>query len=137
MGNKDSQIAEYGVWRNTRFVSANHQNNAPLDPYFSGIEFSSWHDRLKLTYHIKPTADLIAGQLKFVLEIPAAYTQYYSNNDLHAYGLPNNKGFAIKAGEEVDSITVVGNQLTIYSEQKNLLNGTAHQISFLLYTTKR
>lgn len=133
MGNKDSQIAEYGVWRNTRFVSANHQNNAPLDPYFSGIEFSSWHDRLKLTYHIKPTADLIAGQLKFVLEIPAAYTQYYSNNDLHAYGLPNNKGFAIKAGEEVDSITVVGNQLTIYSEQKNLLNGTAHQISFLLY----
>lgn len=73
MGNKDSQIAEYGVWRNTRFVSANHQNNAPLDPYFSGIEFSSWHDRLKLTYHIKPTADLIAGQLKFVLEIPAIF----------------------------------------------------------------
>ncbi len=133
MGNKDSQIAEFGVWRNTRFVSANHQNNAPLDPYFSGIEFSTWHDRLKLTYHIKPTADLVDGQLKFMLEIPAAYTQYYSNNGMHAFGLPNDKGFAIKAGTEVDSMTVVGNQLTIYSEQKDLLNGTSHQISLVLY----
>ena len=132
-GYLDSQMAEFGVWRNTRFVSANHTGGAPVDPYFTGIEFSTWHDRLKMTYHVKPTSDISNGQLSFTFQVPAAYTEYSNSGMIHAFGLPSDQGFAIKAGETVDSIEVIGNQFTIFSEQENMMMNESYEISLIFY----
>ena len=132
-GYLDSQMAEFGVWRNTRFVSANHTGGAPVDPYFTGIEFSTWHNRLKMTYHVKPTSDISNGQLSFTFQVPAAYTEYSNSGMIHAFGLPSDQGFAIKAGETVDSIEVIGNQITIFSEQENMMMNESYEISLIFY----
>ena len=132
-GNRDSQMAKYGVWQNTRFVSTNHTNSATVDPYFTGLEFSTWHDRLKLTYHVKPTSDILNGQLRLAIELPSIYTQYAASNNIHAFGLASDKGFAIKAGSTVDSIRVNGNQITIYSAQQDLQTNQSYEISLLFY----
>ena len=98
-GNKDSQMAEYGVWCNRRFVSGNLTNSAPIEPYFTGIEFTNWHNRFKMTFHIKPTTTIVNGQLKLAVEVPAEYLNYYNSGTLHAFGTDINKGFVVKKGE--------------------------------------
>lgn len=132
-GIKDSQMAEYGVWRNTRFVGTNFTDNAPVDPYFTGVEFSTWHNRFKLTFHVKPTVDIVNGQLRFTFTMPAAYTQYLTSGDIHAFGLPSNKGFAVKAGSTATLMAVNGNQISIFSTQQNLIANQSYEISLLFY----
>jgi hypothetical protein len=49
---------------------SNFTNSAPVDTYFTGVEFTNWHNRFKITFHIKPTAIIANGQLKLSVEIP-------------------------------------------------------------------
>ena len=58
-------MAEYGTWQNRRMVSTNFTNSAPVDAYYTGVEFTNWHSRFRMTFHVKPTADINNGQLQF------------------------------------------------------------------------
>jgi hypothetical protein len=89
-GNKDSQMAEYGLWCNRRFVN-NFTNSAPVDTYFTGVEFTNWHNRFKITFHIKPTAINNANGHVICWD-SSEYLEYYNSGSLHAFGLDINKG---------------------------------------------
>lgn len=133
LGKEDSQLAEYGTWSNTRFISTNFTNNLAKDDYFTGIEFTNWHDLMKVTFHLKPTATISNGQLRMTWEMPSEYAQYYNTGNIHAFALPSNKGFACKGGTKVSNLTVNGNEITIYSAQQNLIAGQSYEISLIFY----
>jgi hypothetical protein len=135
-GNKDSQMAEYGAWCTRRFVSTNFTNSAPVANYFSGVEFTNWHNRFKITFHIKPTAIFVNGQLKLSVEIPPEYAAYYNTGSLHAFGVDVNKGFVITSGQYAESINVVGNVVTVLTTAKDLLVDKSYEVSILFHAMK-
>ena len=75
-------MAEFGTWQNKRFVSTNFTNAPQLDSYFTGVEFTNWHNRFKITFHVKPTATITNGQLQLSIDIPTEYINYYNYLDL-------------------------------------------------------
>ena len=135
-GNKDSQMAEYGVWCNRRFVSGNLTNSAPIEPYFTGIEFTNWHNRFKMTFHIKPTTTIVNGQLKLVVEIPAEYLNYYNSDALHAFGTETNKGFVIKKGDSAESISIAGTTVTVLTTAQDFVADESYEVSILFHAVK-
>ena len=135
-GNKDSQMAEYGVWCNRRFVSGNLTNSAPIEPYFTGIEFTNWHNRFKITFHIKPTTTIVNGQLKLAIEIPAEYLNYYNSGTLHAFGTDTNKGFVIKKGDSAESISIAGTTVTVLTTAQDFVADESYEVSILLHAVK-
>ena len=135
-GNKDSQMAEYGVWCNRRFVSGNLTNSAPIEPYFTGIEFTNWHNRFKITFHIKPTTTIVNGQLKLAIEIPAEYLNYYNSGTLHAFGTDTNKGFVIKKGDSAESISIAGTTVTVLTTAQDFVADESYEVSILFHAVK-
>ncbi len=133
MGAPDSQMAEYGTWQNRRMVSTNFTNSAPVDAYFSGVEFTNWHSRFRMAFHVKPTADIINGQLQFTVDIPSAYTNYFTQGNMHAFGLSANEGFAVKGGVTAASTVVTGNTIQVTTAPQNLTTGTAYEVSLIFY----
>ena len=135
-GNKDSQMAEYGVWCNRRFVSGNLTNSAPVEPYFTGIEFTNWHNRFKMTFHIRPTTTIVNGQLKLAVEIPAEYFNYYNSDELHAFGTDKNKGFVIKKGDSAESISIAGTTVTVLTTGQDFVADESYEVSILFHAVK-
>ncbi len=136
-GAADSQMAKYGVWYNTRFVSTNFTNSPPIVPYHTGIEFSNWHDRLQVVFHVKPTADITNGQLQFSFEIPDEYATLYTTDDgTFAFASPLDKGFVIKSGQNVAHITRDGNTITVTSAAQNLQTNTAYKVGLVVAPIK-
>ena len=136
IGNKDSQMAEFGTWQNKRFVSTNFTNAPQLDSYFTGVEFTNWHNRFKITFHVKPTATITNGQLQLSIDIPTEYINYYNSGSLHAYGLANNKGFVVKGGEHIGSINKTGNTLTVTTNPEDLLINESYEVSLIFHVEK-
>lgn len=132
-GIKDSQMAEYGVWFNNRFVSTNLTNNPSIDPYFTGVEFATWHNRFKLTFHVKPTATIVNSQLRFSIDMPTEYSMILNSAGIYAFGLATDKGFAVKAGESAASLTVNGNTISVLSSFQDLLANESYEVSILFY----
>ncbi len=132
-GDKDSQLGEFGVWQNRRFVSSNLTNNAPVDKYFTGLDFANWHDRLKLTFHVRPTVNINDGQLEFSIEIPYVYNNLYNNGTIYGFANAQNKGFAVKAGFDVDTLMVNGNLITVRTIEQDMLSGQDYETSLVLY----
>ena len=135
-GNKDSQMAEYGVWCNRRFVSGNLTNSAPIEPYFTGIEFTNWHNRFKMTFRIKPTTTIVNGQLKLAVEIPAEYLNYYNSGTLHAFGTDTNKGFVVKKGDSAESISIAGTTVTVLTTAQDFVADESYEVSILFHAVK-
>lgn len=134
-GNKDSQLAEYGTWLNRRFVSVYLDNNASFDLYYTGVEFTNWHNRLKMTFHVRPTTTIINGALQFSFEIPSIYNNKYNNGATYGFANNANAGFAVEGGSTVNSLTVQGNTVTVKTNQQNLLANTSYEVSLILYVT--
>ena len=132
-GLKDSQMAEFGVWCNRRFVSTNFTNAPPLDTYYTGVEFTNWNSRFKITFHVKPTGTIVNGQLKLSVEIPEEYASYYNGDTLHAFGLDAGQGFVIKGGTFAESVTVVANEVTVLTSAQDLLMGQSYEVSILFH----
>ncbi len=132
-GNKDSQVAEFGTWLNRRFVSTNLTNSAPVEKYFTGVEFTNWHNRMKLTFHVRPTADISNGQLQFSVEIPAVYSELYNSGDIYGFANGADKGFSIKEGITADELVVNGNTITVTTLPENLVAGKDYNVSIIVY----
>jgi hypothetical protein len=133
MGSPDSQMAEYGTWQNRRFISTNFTNSAPIDTYFTGVEFTNWHSRFRMAFHVKPTADINNGQLQFTVDIPTAYNNYLTQGNMHAFGITANEGFAVKGGITAASTIVTGNSIQVTTASQNLIAGTAYEVSIIFY----
>ena len=89
-----------------------------------------------MTLHVRPTVDISNGQLSFSVEIPSAYSQHISNGTIHAFSNNSNAGFALKAGTTAETITRVGNRLTLTTASQTLSANTSYEVSLLFYATK-
>lgn len=132
-GNADSQMAEYGTWQNRRFISTNFTNAAPVERYFTGVEFTNWHNRFKITFHVHPTTDINNGQLQLSVDIPTAYSNYYTQGNLHAFALNSDEGFALKGGITAATTTATGNNIEVITAAQNLVANTSYEVSIIVY----
>lgn len=132
-GNKDSQMAEYGTWLNRRFISTNLTNAAPVEFYFTGIEFTNWHNRFKVTFHVRPTVDIADGELQLSVEIPSVYNNTYQALPVYAFADGNDAGFAVKGGATAANTSLAGNTITVNTQAANLLANTSYEVSVVFY----
>lgn len=135
-GNKDSQMAEYGTWLNRRFVSAEWTNGALVEPYFTGVEFTNWHNRLKMTLHVRPTVAIVNGQLQFSIEIPSVYSNQLNDGTIYAFANTEDAGFAVKGGTNVANVDLTGNTITVTTAAQDLVANTSYEVSIVLYAFK-
>ncbi len=132
-GPADSQMAEYGTWLNRRFVSTYFTNNPGFDFYYTGVEFTNWHNRLKMTLHVKPTVNVANGQLQFEVEIPAIYNNLLDDGTTYAFADGNDAGFAVQGGTSVDNFILSGNTITVTTASQELVANTSYEVSLVLY----
>ncbi len=129
-----TQLPEFGKWCNRRMVdNLNFTNNAQTEGNFTGIEFTNWHDRFKITFRLRPTTTIISGQMQLSIEMPAAFSTKYGNGSMYAFSDGSGKGFSLKPGVTSGSTTITGNTITITTDQTNLIAGTSYDISLVFY----
>jgi hypothetical protein len=137
-GIKISQMAEYGTWCNRRFLdSLNYTNNANLYGSFSGIEFTSWHDRIKMTFYVKPRTTILNGQLELELEIPTIYNLLYNSGAIYGFANSQDQGFAIKGGTDSFSTVAGSGVIKTTLAQQDLLAGSLYKVSLILCPIKQ
>ena len=136
-GIKVSQMSEYGTWLNRRFLdSLNYTNNADVYGSFSGVEFTNWHNRIKMTFYVKPRTTITNGQLELEIELPAVYSSMYNSGSVYGFANVQDQGFAIKGG--VNSASTVGGSgiVTTTLASQNLIAGSLYQVSLIIYPVK-
>lgn len=132
----NSQMAEFGTWRNRRFVTTNFTNNAPVEPYFTGVEFDAWHNRLRLTFHVRPTEDIANVQLQLAVELPDNFMATTNNGTVYAFDNGSNAGLAGKGGDTAASTNLNGNMLTVKTASADLEANTSYEVSLIFYVVK-
>ncbi|GAA4111742.1 hypothetical protein GCM10022393_09620 [Aquimarina addita] len=129
-----TQLPEFGTWCNRRMIDhLGFTNNAPTKDNFTGIEFTNWHDRFKVTFHVRPTVTITNGQLQLAIEMPDEYSNKLNNGTMYSFADSSNKGFALKAGTTVGSVNVSGNTITIKTNQTNLVANNSYKLSLIFY----
>jgi Secretion system C-terminal sorting domain len=138
LGVKISQMAEYGTWLNRRVVdSLNFTNSPSLYGSFSGIEFTNWHNRFKITFHIKPRATISNGQLELSVQMPSVFSQTYNSGNIYGFAKSaNGEGFALKGGVTAANVSTVGNTIKVQTAQANLNADTPYELSLIFYAVK-
>ena len=137
-GIKISQMAEYGSWQNRRFLdSLNYTNSADVYGSFSGIEFTNWHNRFKITFYVKPRTNILNGQLELEIEIPTIYSTMYSSGAIYGFANSQDQGFAIKGGtNSVNTLASPGVIKTTMTQQ-DLLADSLYEVSLIIYPLKQ
>ena len=132
------QMAEYGTWLNRRVIdSLNYTGTPSVYGWYSGIEFTNWHNRFKITFHLRPRVTITNGQLQLSVTIPTAFSQAFQSGAIYGFAkTANGEGFAVKAGSTVANVNVVGSVMTIQSAANDLVAGTSYQISLIFYAIK-
>lgn len=138
LGIKIGQMVDYGTWLNRRVVdSLNFTNSPSLHGSFSGIEFTNWHNRFKITFHIKPRMTISNGQLELSVQIPSVFSQAYNSGNIYGFAKSaNGEGFALKGGATAANVSVVGNTMTVRTALTNLNADTPYELSLIFYAVK-
>lgn len=138
LGIRIGQMSEYGTWFNRRVLdSLNFTNTPSLYGSYSGIEFSNWHNRFKITFHVKPRTTITNGQLELTVQIPAAFSQTYNSNNIYGFAKSaNGEGFAIKGGSTVSNLTTIGNSIVVQTATTDLIADTPYEVSLIFYVVK-
>lgn len=135
-GNSDSQMAEYGTWLNRRFVSAYFTNNPSFEFYYTGVEFTNWHNRLKITLHVRPTTNITNGQLQLAIEVPSIYSNQITDETIYSFANAADAGFAVKGGTTAETIALSGNTLQVTTAGQDLVANTSYEVSLIFYALK-
>ncbi len=128
-----SQMAEFGTWLNRRFVDCYFTDSPDFEPYFTGIEFTNWHNRFKITLHVKPNVDITNAQLQLAIDIPSIYANTYNTGNLYAFANANDEGFAVKGGITAATTSVSGKTVTINTAAQTLVATNSYEISLIFY----
>jgi Secretion system C-terminal sorting domain len=138
LGIRIGQMVEYGTWLNRRVMDSLNFTNAPaLYGSYSGIELSNWHNRFKITFHVKPRTAIINAQLELTVQIPDTYNQTYASTNVYGFAKSaTGEGFAVKGGSTVSYWSRVGNTIVVQTTAMNLLANTPYEISLIFYAVK-
>ncbi|MEM9991043.1 MAG: hypothetical protein AAF738_04715, partial [Bacteroidota bacterium] len=130
---RDSQMAEFGTWLNRRFVSTSFTNAPNFERYFTGVEFTNWHNRFKVTFHVRPNTTLANAQLQLSVDVPSIYSNSYNNGTVYAFANSNDAGFAVKGGLTAAATIATGNTMAVLTAPQNLVANTSYQVSLIFY----
>ena len=136
-GIKVTQMSEYGTWLNRRFLdSLNYTNSPDIFGSFSGIEFTNWHNRIKMTFYVRPRTTIMNGQLEFEIELPSVYSTFYNSGAVYGFANAQDQGFAVKGG--TNSYTTAANSgiITTALAPQNLIADSLYQVSLIFYPVK-
>ena len=138
LGIKIGQLADYGTWCNRRVVdSLNFTNSPSVYGSFTGIEFTNWHNRFKITFHLKPRITITNGQLQLSVQLPAAYSTLYNSGNIYGFAKSaKGEGFSVKGGITSGSISVTGNTILVKTTSMDLIANTSYQVSIIFYPIK-
>jgi Secretion system C-terminal sorting domain len=138
LGPNIGQLAEYGTWCNRRVVdSLNFTNSPSVYGSFTGIEFTNWHNRFKITFHLKPRADITNGQLQLSVQLPTVYATLYNKGNIYGFAKSaTGEGFAVKGGATASSTYVTGNTVFVKTTSMTLLANSSYQVSLIFYPVK-
>ncbi len=113
----DCQLVETGKYFQRRFIT-NLPELKGCDRYNSGLEISSWPDRLTFILKVTPTEDLENLRLLTNFEFPARYSVLLEKGDVKALKNPaDGSGFIILKSAETTRMTISGT--TVQVELKN------------------
>ena len=137
LGQKIGQMVEYGPWINRRMIdSLNYTGKAPVKGSFSGIEFTNWHNRFKITFHVRPVKDIENGQLQLSVTLPNAYPLKYQKGNIFGFVNSRQQGFSVRCGETTKLCKAEGQTLVLTSEEMDLKARASYEISLIFYAIK-
>ncbi len=136
-GQKIGQMVEYGPWINRRMIdSLNYTGKAPLKGSFSGIEFTNWHNRFKITFHVRPVKDIINGQLLLGVTMPKDYPLQVQNGTVYGFVNSLQQGFSVRCGETTDECRIEGQTIRVSTDIMDLKAHISYEISLVFYAVK-
>ena len=138
LGNKITQMANYGTWCNRRVIdSLNFTNNAQVHGSYTGIEFTNWHNRFRITFQLKLREAILEGQMQLSVEMPDAFSDIYYSDGIYGFATDaEGEGFSVKGGITAASTQVCGNTITVTTSAATLKEGTQYELSLIFYAVK-
>lgn len=129
-----TQLPEFGFWCNRRMIdSINFTPTLPNAGRFTGIEWMSWHDRITLSFHLRPQVNIPNAQLQLAVTMPSAYNSHFSSGGLHAFGNGSGEGFVLRAGTSADTALQTGQTFLVNSPLTQLFAGQSYKVSIVFY----
>lgn len=109
----DCQLIETGKYFQRRFI-----NKLPdligCDVYNTGLEISSWPDRLSFILRVTPTSDSQNRGLEFDFAVPSEYSNILEKGDVKVFKNPvDGSGFIVLKSANATSIAVDGNTVKV------------------------
>ncbi|MDX9747538.1 MAG: hypothetical protein RBT57_03460 [Paludibacter sp.] len=109
----DCQLVESGKYFHRRFI-----NKLPdltnCDSYNSGLEISSWSDRLTFILRTLPTIKLQHTGLIMSISFPSSYSTVLTKGDFRAFKNPaNGSGYIVMKSKTSSDLTVLGSSVTV------------------------
>lgn len=137
-GSKISQMADYGTWCNRRLIdNLNFDGSAIVNSNYTGIEFTNWHNRFRISFLFTPIQDINNGQLQLSVEMPDEYSKVLYSGEVFGFTTSDTReGFSVKSGITADSIFLCGNTLTARAASQTYKANVSYQISLIFYAVK-
>ncbi len=137
-GTKISQMVEYGTWCTRRVIdSLRYTGNPSVYGSYSGIEFTSWHNRFRICFHLKPRTSISNGQLQLSVEMPEAYSNVLYSGGVFGFSTSDTgEGFAILGGVTAESVTICGNTITVTTAAATLSANGSYEVSLIFHPVK-
>jgi Secretion system C-terminal sorting domain len=138
LGPKIGQLAEYGTWCNRRVIDSLNFTNAPsVYGSFTGIEFTNWHNRFKITFRLKPRVSITNGQLQLSVQLPTVYATLFNTGNIYGFAKSaTGEGFAVKGGSTCSTASVTGTTIQVKTSTTTLMADSSYQVSLIFYPVK-
>jgi len=130
---RDCQLIESGKYFHRKFIT-NLENLNGFDKYNSGLEISSWPDRMALALKGISTAEL--SGLSFVLEISLPDSTYNINNNEEVITIKKNNdssGYIILKTETSSIFEVGKSRILVKSQKANITAGKEKNVGIIVY----
>lgn len=103
---RTSQIVESGKFFNRRWQTGAVPGGPACDVAKTGLETSSWPDRVSFVFRFTPTVEVSDGLLEMTLDLPDSYRRLSSQGEARALGSAGAAGFVMLGSSGTDSLTI-------------------------------
>ena len=129
----DCQLVETGKYFQRRFIT-NLQGLNGCDPYNSGLEISSWPDRISFILKATPFNDLEDIGMVTEFTFPEKYSILLENGEVMALKNPENgSGYVVLKSTGASNMTVEGTRVTVRLENRPSCRGREINSGIIIY----
>lgn len=130
---RDCQLIESGKYFHRRFIT-NLENLTGLDKYNSGLEISSWPDRLALI--LKGISTTKLSTLTFIIELSLPDSTYKIINNEGVISIRNSDntfGYVVFKSEKSSVFQIEGSKIVVKFEKTNIEEGDEINTGIIVY----